>query len=465
MSTRTTLSEEQSLSYDPERRYDSKTDRLFLIYYPIIPGFNGNKWGVSDSSLHANIHTAINKPVVIYRKNPNNPIHTKQAGSFVHPTPEEAATYLGHPPSAEEYYNWQEKFAVGRVRNVDRRGDKGYAFTLEITDPEAKNILKSDTYRNGIPGWTSPQIISNGHLYPQEEASGIFDHWSIAHIALLDVPAYGYEQAGVRAKCFGAEKQCMIQTKSASQENLGFCVKQATIDLIDSHSSHVESLSNPSHNLMSQNENSSQSNGTTAAETVTYNPTDNTATTTTAAQPTSKISTEQERPEEGKENDKNQQGEGEPTAKTLEEANQLIRSLYSENKKSNERIAAMSKDNKTLMKWKAEIEAQNRFLTVKNIVPSDLFKTSEAHKKEVERIIAGGLDSDLDWLVDHYKLMRDAMKAKHFAEEHPVIAAKSAGQQQHDVPDFSSSQNQNVRSNIQKTLELQKMILEQGGSS
>ena len=458
-----TLSEQEQ-SFLLERRYESDTDRLFLVYYPIIPGFNGNKWGVSGNSLHVNIHTAINKPVVIYRKNPNNPIHTKQAGSFIHPTPEEAATYLGHPPSAEEYYNWQEKFAVGRVRNVDRR-DKGYAFTLEITDKEAKNILKSDVYRNGIPGWTSPQIISNGHLYPEEERSGIFDHWTISHIALLDVPAYGFDQAGVRAKCFGGEKECLIQTKSASQENLGFCVKQATIDLINSHSSHVESVSNPPHNLMSQNENSSgQPIATTAAETVTYNPTSdnnsiNKLESTEPPNEDKKPEEEGEKPKEGEAKAKQQHSvQG---ARTLEEANLQIRQM-------SELLAETNKQLRVQQKELDRISAAEKKARLAFIIPRDLFRSDESHMKEVEKTMGEKISES--WLIDYWKTKRELMAvqstARKMTSEEP-IAAKSASQQQsghHDVPDFSSSQNQNVRSNIQKTLELQKMILE-GGTS
>ena len=72
------------------------------------------------------------------------------------------------------------------------------------------------------------------------------------------------------------------------------------------------------------------------------------------------------------------------------------------------------------------------------------------------------------WLIDYWKTKRElAMTqgtARKMVQEEP-IAAKSASLSQHEVPDFSSSQNTNVRSNIQKQLELQKMILDQGGSS
>ena len=439
-----------------ERRYDEANDRLFLVYYPITPGFNGNKWGVSDASLPINIHTAINKPVVISRKNANNPIHTKQAGLYIHPTPEEAASELGHYPNAQEYYNWQERYAVGRVRNVERR-DKGYAFTLEITDPDSKQILKSDKYSKGIPGWTSPQILSNAGLYPDEEHSGIYHHWGISHIALVDIPAYGFEQAGVRAKCLGAEKECMILTKSASQENIGFCVKQATIDLIDSHSSHVESVSNPPHNLMSQNENSSpQPQAKTTGETVTYNPTpaDNTAINKQieSTEPPTKPEEEGEKPGEGENPKANATIQG---AKTLEEANAQIRQM-------SELLAETNKQLKAQQKELDRITLSEKRARLAFIIPRDLFKSDDAHMKAVEQAINEKVSES--FLVEHWKTKRELMmlqqNSKRMTEE--PIAVKSASSAAHEVPDFSSSQDQSVKTNIQKTLELQKMILEGG---
>jgi hypothetical protein len=442
----------------PERRYDSASDRLFLVYYPITPGYNRNKWGVTEQSLHTNIHTAINKPVVVYRKNPNNPIHTKQAGFFIHPTPEEAATELGHSPNAEEYYNWQEKFAVGRVRSVDKR-DKGYAFTLEITDPEAKNILKSDAYRKGIPGWTSPQIISNGHLYPQEERSEIYNHWSIAHVALLDVPAYGYDQAGVRAKCFGAEKDCMIQTRSASQENLGFCIRQATMDLVNafSNSSQSSPESQLSHTIMSQSENTAPK----SSETVTYTAPNDTPPVNTNKEPSKEEAQQQTLPvtPPNEEPTKAPPIEG---AKNLEEANIQIRQM-------SELLTETNKQLKAQQKELDRIALSERRARLAFIIPRDLFRSDESHMKEVDKTMNEKVSES--WLIDYWKTKRELAMTQSTArkmvheEEPPTISAKSASVSQHEVPDFSSSQNANVRSNIQKQLELQKMILEGGGSS
>ena len=204
---------------DPvEKRYDSDSDRLFLVYYALPEGLNSNKWGVSKRSLRTNIKTAINKPVIIYRKNPNNRFHANQAGSYVHPTPEEAMAELSHPVTEQDYYKWQAKYAVGKVRNVEERV-KGYAWTLEITDPNVKEIIKSDRFdgsTKGMPVWTSPQIITFPHSYPDEERTGIHDHWIISHVILTDQPAYGFDKSSMAAKCIGQEHECLAKTKSAS---------------------------------------------------------------------------------------------------------------------------------------------------------------------------------------------------------------------------------------------------------
>lgn len=444
-----------------QRHYDSDDDKLFLVYYALPSGFNANKWGVSPTSIDANIQTAVNKPVVVYRRNPNNRFHTHQAGNFVHPTLEEAASEIGHPPNAEEYFNWQEKFAIGRVRNVDKRGEKGYAFTLEITDSEAKNILKSDAYRTGIPGWTSPQIISNANLYPEEERSGLFDHWSISHVALVDVPAYGPEQAGVRGKCLGLEKECMIKTKSASQENLGFCVKQATIDLVESRSSQSSPNTTATNITMSESQSTGQSVMTSGTTVNTTAPT--VATTDNNTQPLNapeqlKASTP---PAEGADQKAPDKEETEHLAtnepKSLQEAQAMVRQMSELLKEQGKQLKNQGKELET-------IKTERKQARLSYIIPRDLFKSDESHAKEVQRMMTENISEP--WLIEYWKTKRELAMAQSTAKkmvgtEEPLVAKSASSLQQgHDVPDFSSSQNQNNVSNIQKQLELQKMILE-----
>lgn len=444
----------------PERRYDLAEDRLFLVYYALPPGFNLNKWGVSPTSIDANIHTAVNKPVVVYRKSPTNPYHTHQAGNFVHPTIEEATAELGHPVNAEQYLNWQEKFAIGRVRSVDKR-QKGYAFTLEITDPDAKSILKSDAYTRGIPGWTSPQIISNSGLYPEEEKSSFFNHWAISHVALVDVPAYGFDQAGVRGKCLGVEKECMIKTRSASQENLGFCVKQAVTDLINSVSSQSSPDENSFHNTMSQTENTVVSNPPTTIGT-TANKSDNV--TVPAAVNPNNIPSISDQPSPGQEKPEGQQDDGKPEepqaqVKSIEEANIQIKQMAELLKEQAKQLKAQGKELET-------IKTERKMARLSFIIPRDLFKSDESHRKEVERTMNENVSEA--WLTEYWKTKRELAIAQSGKRMEEPLIAKSAAliTQGHDVPEFqnNSSVKQRNESLIQKQLELQRRILEGGGS-
>lgn len=473
MSTR---SQQVTPDYDTsqvERRYDAEADRLFLVYYALPPGFNRSNWGVSPTSIDTNIHSAVNKPVVIYRRNPNNRFHTHQAGSFVHPTLEEAEAELGHPPNLEQYFNWQEKFAVGRVRSVDKR-DKGYSFTLEITDNDAKQILKSDDYKTGIPGWTSPQIISNAGAFPEEERTNYFNHWVISHIALVDVPAYGYEQAGVRGKCLGAEKDCMIRTRSASEENLGFCVKQATIDLVQSRQKHAtanvlrglsatfnSSQSSPvatAVNItMSESQNTSQP--TASGQTVTF--TTPTVATSTNTQPygQTKASTEPEQPEPVKPENENQpdKEETEPlaTAKSLDEANTQIKQMH-------ELLKELQKSDKSKTKELETLKLERKQARLSYIIPRDLFKSDESHFKEVQKTMNENISEQ--WLAEYWKTKRELAMAQSTKRiEEPLVAKSASLQSGHDVPDFNSSQNTAGPSILQKQLELQRRILDGGG--
>jgi hypothetical protein len=74
-----------------EKQYDADSDRLFMIYYALPQGLNSNKWGVSNRSMDMNIKIAINKPVIIYRKEADNPFHREQTGDYIHYTVEQAA--------------------------------------------------------------------------------------------------------------------------------------------------------------------------------------------------------------------------------------------------------------------------------------------------------------------------------------------------------------------------------------
>jgi hypothetical protein len=261
----------------------------------------------------------------------------------------------------------------------------------------------------------------------------------------------------------------MIQTRSASQENLGWCTKQATIDLVNAFSNSSQSAleSTNSHTIMSQSENTAPK----SSETVTYTATtlDNTSNPPVSQSTIAEPSKEQQ-PQEQTPTSLPQQQEQQPQqqekpiegAKNLEEANIQIRQM-------NELLAEQGKQLKAQQKELDRITLLERTSRIARIIPRELFKTDEAHMKEVEKTLNEKVSDS--WLIDYWKTKKDLAMAqstsKRMIQQEEPIAAKSASLQQsgqHDVPDFSSSQNQSQRSNIQKQLELQKMILE-GGST
>jgi len=72
------------------------------------------------------------------------------------------------------------------------------------------------------------------------------------------------------------------------------------------------------------------------------------------------------------------------------------------------------------------------------------------------------------WLSEYWKTKRELAMVQTSANrkmvEEPLVAKSASSLQNgHDVPDFSSSQNPSRTSNVQKTLELQRRIVEGGG--
>jgi hypothetical protein len=448
-----------------ERRYDSESNRLFLVYYALPPTSNKNNWRVSPTSLDVNIRTAINKPVIIYPHNKSNPFHSNQAGNYVHPLPEEANAETGRPLNEAEYYNWQEsKGVVGRVIDVDKR-DKGYAWTLEITDPAAKEILQSDKYSKGIPGWTSPQILTYPKVYPDEERTQVFDHWVVAHVILTDNPAYGFEKSSLAAKCLGDQPTCMIKTKSASTtQDLGFCVKQAITNLLNSSQSSPTTQS--LHNIMSTNETQPQPTTNEVVVTKTLSEQGQKQEGEQQAPPAgSGIGVEgdaNEREQSQKEEESNDPNVAAPiVAKTLEEANNIIKKLMSESAAKDELLKSSQKSMRSFEKRLEQIEGERKVYQLRNVIPRDLFRNEAEHNKEVDRIITKGLDKDIDFLREHYSHMKKARLADEQMAKMPIAPkAKSASVEVAEQYQPQDPAVQNLSSTIDKQLTLGRRMFQ-----
>jgi hypothetical protein len=138
----------------------------------------------------------------------------------------------------------------------------------------------------------------------------------------------------------------------------------------------------------------------------------------------------------------------------------MVRQMSELLKETNKQLKTQGKELDT-------IKQERKQARLAFIIPRDLFKSDESHMKEVQKTMNENISEQ--WLTEYWKTKRElAMaqgSAKRMIGEEPLVAkSASSVQNGHDVPDFSSSQSPNRTSNVQKTLELQRMILEGGGS-
>jgi hypothetical protein len=147
------------------------------------------------------------------------------------------------------------------------------------------------------------------------------------------------------------------------------------------------------------------------------------------------------------------------SVKSLDEANAQIKQM-------SELLKEQTKQLKAQQKELDLIKQERKQARLSFIIPRELFKSDESHQKEVQKFMNENISEQ--WLAEYWKTKRELAMAQSTANkrmEEPIAAKSAALQQGHDVPDYGSSQNQNQRSNIQKTLDLQRMIIEQGGAS
>jgi hypothetical protein len=377
------------MAYFAEKTYNSGTDRLFLVYYALPEAvINQNGWGVDPNYIADNIQSFIGKPAVLKRKDPNNPLDVAQKGNFVHPMVQRGA-------GVRDVMEYQENWAIGRVHRVSLNPDKGWRFDIEITDPKAKDVMKSEEHIDQYPPYVSPLILSFPHQNPNEDPKSL-KHWLGAHIAFVDYPAYGFDRMDIAGKCYGSEQECQVMLHNASemQTACNFCITDATLQLIGSSSSQVsQSDISSSNNTMSANTNTAQptpQNVTTVTKTPTVEVKREQVVATNTTYPNTPTFDDKNKPAEPQPeptnnpptNDKpSSEGEGvtEESPKSLDEAKNVIKSLQSV---VSELTAQQAKTNKFM----AQIQREKRLAELRNIVPRQLFKSPDKYNEELERV-------------------------------------------------------------------------------
>lgn len=383
------------------KTYDSKTDRLFLRYYALPHSIlNKNGWKIVKDTIHENIQTFKGKPLVLKRKDPNNPIERDETGNFVHAT-------LGEYASVKDDLRYMENYTVGVINDVSYNEKKDqYAFDVEITDPKAKEVLKDDKYIDKYPPWVSPMIVTYPGMYPEEQRTRTYAHWEGLHLALVDKPAFGFEHHAAAGKCLGKQDDCMIQLRHTASEKdystCNFCITDAMKEIIGvSEPRPIESEETHS-SQYTQNENSTISKMAASTQgqniagnssTMQINPASGDKTfTLTVPEPKQQIN-------ENRQNDQSlesQQGEQKPQdkqlqekqgeegqkaslPKTYEEALDHIKGLQST-------LSELKDQQAKTNKFIAELQREKRFNTLKTLVPRDAFKSEEKYNETLEKV-------------------------------------------------------------------------------
>ena len=114
------------------------------------------------------------------------------------------------------YFQWQEKYAIGRIRKVFEAGKGVWNAWLHVTNSAAKEAyLEGKIPKKVSVGFFSPDYKMIDGVKRIVKGIGL-------HIAAVIDPAW--KNAVVRSECIGNES-CMREVHQAGIPNCGFCIK------------------------------------------------------------------------------------------------------------------------------------------------------------------------------------------------------------------------------------------------
>lgn len=203
--------------------------KLYLKTFLIDDSVNHANWGVRSDYLAKHIDRFVGRPFILTA-------HRNHPYEFYGAIRED---YNDVPGTINRYLHAQEKYRIGTIRKVEPRpsssieaagqpnssasspsvSDKAWFAYIEITDPTAISAFKA----GAIPKYVSPTIFRLKHSDKPEETTD----FEPLHLAAVDIPAYGFDKAGIRGSCEGDLVTCSSQLSQASAaiEDCGFCIK------------------------------------------------------------------------------------------------------------------------------------------------------------------------------------------------------------------------------------------------
>lgn len=180
---------------------------------------------VDDEAKRKIIQDLANKPYVLTK-------------NLWHPDYTELNPNLPDDQWLRTYYQWQEKFAIGRVRSVFEAAKGVWRAWLHITNSVAKEAyLKGKIPKKVSVGFFSPEFKIEDGIRKVIKGVGL-------HVAAVLSPAW--KNSVVKNECIGDDK-CMSQIYQAGIPTCGFCIEEVLNSLKEDDCFHPDNNSN-SHN-------------------------------------------------------------------------------------------------------------------------------------------------------------------------------------------------------------------------
>lgn len=209
-------------SLDSEFIANPEKQGKFASYF-LLKGdeVNGREWGVTSSSIPANIESFIGRPLVATG---DKFIDKSPYGvQFLHPSishfksraPELVAGL--NPMSIDDILTFQERFKIGTIEEVFFDGNKQlWNAVVRLAD----GVEASD-----LPPFCSPALYQMDMTEPE----GSITQWTGLHLAALDQkPAYG-SIALLNGTCHGTSSKCKTQFAGSKNELKSQIMKIATM--------------------------------------------------------------------------------------------------------------------------------------------------------------------------------------------------------------------------------------------
>lgn len=191
-------------SLDTDFVPDPEKQGHFASYF-LLKGdeINGREWGVTSSSIPANIQTFIGRPLVATSEKfiKDSPYGVQylhpSITHFMQESPELVAGL--NPMNMDDVLQFQEKFKIGTIDDVFFNSEKN---VWNASVKLAEGVEHSD-----LPPFCSPAL----YQLDMTEREGSLTKWTGLHLAALDIrPAYG-NIALLNGTCHGTSGQCRTQ--------------------------------------------------------------------------------------------------------------------------------------------------------------------------------------------------------------------------------------------------------------